>query len=621
MAGAVIGALRIDLSIDTAAFKTGLSEANTMAGKFSKAIDSSFKIGFATITAAATAAAGALTLLTKKSFETISAQVDLSRRVGASVAAIQTLQHQTELSGGNVEALAKLLGTLNIRLGEAARTGAGPAYEALQRLGLSAQELSKMDADERIKTLSDRMVELHYSTQQQADTLKSFGVRQQEMLNLFQEGSAAINSARKELADWGVLISDVDAAKVEAAGDAWDRIKSVLEGVGNQIAIRVAPFVEALANYITDAAKQTHGFGDIIDKVIATAIHWWAELNVEVTDFLRSVYMAGDGLTDLINSLGKVPVNVLSKILGEEVPKDWPDVLDNPFKQWLKDLKDPTTEAEILAQINEIRQKAEEAAQKAVDAAKKQTNTGGMDGPSDAEQKELEKFQEKMATRLQTLLESLQTEAEAEQANYELRLNQLERFHDEGMLSDADFRSNLIRNSELHAKKMKEIQDDIAKNQWQNILKQEQGIAQIANDIGSALTGIFGESKIVAIAQAIINTAQAVTKAFAEYGPTPLGFAAAAAAAAAGAVQIATIRSTSPKGGSSGGHGNVGATPPSASNNNSGNSTGTSGAPSLSQTIFIDGINPNQIFTGSAMRALLEQIVDAQRDGAKVVLK
>lgn len=57
-----------------------------------------------------------------------------------------------------------------------------------------------------------------------------------------------------------------------------------------------------------------------------------------------------------------------------------------------------------------------------------------------------------------------------------------------------------------------------------------------------AAKAMFVVSKAAAVAQAIISTAVGVTKAFEEYGPTPIGFAAAAAVGVLGGIQIATIK-------------------------------------------------------------------------------
>lgn len=63
----------------------------------------------------------------------------------------------------------------------------------------------------------------------------------------------------------------------------------------------------------------------------------------------------------------------------------------------------------------------------------------------------------------------------------------------------------------------------------------------LASGLTGALSQMFKDNKAFAIANAVVNTAEAVTKTLAQYGATPWGFAAAGVAAASGAAQIAAI--------------------------------------------------------------------------------
>lgn len=127
----------------------------------------------------------------------------------------------------------------------------------------------------------------------------------------------------------------------------------------------------------------------------------------------------------------------------------------------------------------------------------------------------------------------------------------------------------------------------------------------LAQQLGSTLTTVFAKSKAAAIASGIINTAVGVTQALRTY-PPPLSFAMAGLQAAAGAAQIAAIRSTSETGG-----GSVPA--PSAA-------AASSAAPAQQSTLFVSGINPNDIFTGQHMRQLASSMIDFQKQGGKIVL-
>lgn len=132
----------------------------------------------------------------------------------------------------------------------------------------------------------------------------------------------------------------------------------------------------------------------------------------------------------------------------------------------------------------------------------------------------------------------------------------------------------------------------------------------LASSVSSNLSTIFGDSKAVAIATALINTYQGITRAIATY-PPPISTAMAAIQAAAGFAQVAKIRSQTAKGGGSGGGGGggeaaaVAATP----------------ATGVTNTLTVQGISANQMFSGDAMRGLAEQLLEYQRNGGTVVLE
>lgn len=129
--------------------------------------------------------------------------------------------------------------------------------------------------------------------------------------------------------------------------------------------------------------------------------------------------------------------------------------------------------------------------------------------------------------------------------------------------------------------------------------------AGMASDIAGSLQNVFGESKAFAIAQAIINTYEGFTKALAAY-PPPFNYAAAAAVLASGFAQVANIKKTTK---SSGGGGASGA------------SSAAPGATQVPQKLIVQGIGANDLFTGSSVRGLAEQLLEYQRNGGQVVLR
>lgn len=155
------------------------------------------------------------------------------------------------------------------------------------------------------------------------------------------------------------------------------------------------------------------------------------------------------------------------------------------------------------------------------------------------------------------------------------------------------------------------------------ITAEQMGIAQQAaayaalsayGSVFSSLTGglaqLFSKNKAIAIANATVNTFEAVTKALSAY-PPPLSYIAAAGALAAGLAQVANIRKTT----SSGGGGGAG----------SGSAGGGGAAPQAPtqapRQVIVEGINPSSLYSGEAVRGLVKELKDFQRDGGEVVIR
>jgi hypothetical protein len=140
----------------------------------------------------------------------------------------------------------------------------------------------------------------------------------------------------------------------------------------------------------------------------------------------------------------------------------------------------------------------------------------------------------------------------------------------------------------------------------------------LADTAAGALGTLFKDSKGVAIAQAVINTAQAITATLAQYGATPWGLVAAGVAAASGAAQIATIMSAQPgsskkpsvgKGGKSKGGGGGG-----SSDSASPKATGSGQTMQRSMNVVINGTN----FSRDQVRMLVAQMNEMSGDGLTI---
>lgn len=622
MASAVIGALRVVLGLDTAQFSAGLatsgSRLNAFASRAAGIAGTIAKVGAAAIAAGAAMA----TALTVSSMNAIDEQSKLARQLGGSVASLQALTRAADLAGVSQETLAGAMSRLNARLGEAAREGAGEAFEALQRLGLVAEDLTSIGVAERMALLADRMYEAGYSASQMADTLRQLGVRQSEIISLVETGGDAIRAAAGEVERYGVAVTDLQARQIEQANDAWSNVGFTLQGVGNQIATRVAPFVEALVKAFGEAAQQAGGFGDVATAAmdnLFTAAGWVADRLYQIGFFFKALELGVNilqlGIANVLNRFGQLDDDIavyrhnISRLTAE---------MDNLYNNGLP--------SERLDQwVASVRAASEETARAAQMTARFASVFGGP-APVDG---------------LDEFIDGLRTREEVERESYETRLAELGRFLETGQIDEeeaarlrarieADYNdaiSSLRRaNADEHQQMLddrvaaekiaqQKITDELAKAEADRLALRQESVSAIADIMGSIsqIIGREGErafkiAKAFAIGEALINTATAITKALA--GPFP--FINAARVAAAGAAQIVAIRRQQPGGGSVTPVGGSGAT---GGDGSSGGDAGSTPAPSQNVTIHLSG---RPTYSEQEVRDLIERLNLVQANGPKI---
>jgi len=93
----------------------------------------------------------------RSTFEQFGRINDLSQQFGVSAETLQRFGQVASESGSNIEQVAVALSTLTRNV-QAAKDGTGEQAEALQRLGLSAQQLGNIDASQGLLKLADAYV-------------------------------------------------------------------------------------------------------------------------------------------------------------------------------------------------------------------------------------------------------------------------------------------------------------------------------------------------------------------------------------------------------------------------------------------------------------------------------
>ncbi len=209
----------------------------------------------------ALAGVGGFGYMVKKQMAVIDSTAKLSDRLGIGTESLVAMQHAAKISGVETATLNKSLEVFSRRLGEV-DMGVGQARHALDSLGLSYVDLINKSPDSLIGIIADQINQLGTQSQKAAAANYLFGRSGQQLLNLFDQGSAGIREYQREAEKLGITFSRFEAKQVEAANDAMTRLQSAMGGVFRTAAIELAPMVEDLATSFTKWATASGGLSD-----------------------------------------------------------------------------------------------------------------------------------------------------------------------------------------------------------------------------------------------------------------------------------------------------------------------------------------------------------------------
>jgi len=228
--------------------------ANAKLAKFARRA----KIAVGVMVAAAAAAGIAMV---RSSLKTIDEQAKLAASLHTTTASMQVLARAADLAGVSQGEVSQATIMMTKSLSQAA-AGSGPAVKALKQLHLSAADLAKLPIDAKMIAIQDAIAKFIPTAQQAAVASTIFGAR--AGLIFTRIDSATLKQATKDVRDFGVAVSEKDAAQIQRTNDALSRMGLLWKGIANQLAVAAAPALEAVANALAAFGKITGPLGRAI---------------------------------------------------------------------------------------------------------------------------------------------------------------------------------------------------------------------------------------------------------------------------------------------------------------------------------------------------------------------
>lgn len=654
MANVTEPTLRFVVTGDTTQLDAAIKNAKVNIKKFREDINFGVK-DLKKFALGATAAGAAVLLLARHAANSGKEIANLARVSGTGVVEFQKMAAAANEVGIEQGKLGDIFKDLRDRVGDFIQTGGGPMVDFFERVapqaGVTAEQFRKLSGPQALQLFVDTMEKAGLSSNEMAFQMEAMASDATALLPLLKDGGAQMQALGDAAERAGQVLSEIEVARLQQAAKDMASFDRTIGTLKNQLGAELAPVLAGIGKLIEGAATEAGGFGNlagnafngVVDAAgfVADAIHGIKVVFETVADGLivgaNTIGLAlSRPIEDILTLASAVPGvgdafegplkqveefrNGLSSVSGEAI-----DAIHNR-------LMEPLPSESLEKWVATAQEEFDKAARSAQDRMAEAMGGSGLQDFAGAEadkeaqeaaQKEAERHRQELQQRIERIRQANLTEQELMAEKYAADQEALATAFGNEMLSLDEFLNQRYATKAAHEQAITDLE---AKNsdQRKRLADQEARARQQAmGDMWSNLTSLMGSEsrkmfeigKAAAISQTIISTITGAQEAYKALAGIPvvgpaLGAAAAAAATVAGAARVQQIRSQSFGSGGTAGAGGGGGVAGGAQTGQ-----GIGGQQEQSQTMFVQGINPTDMFTGEQ---LVNIINTAQENGAQL---
>lgn len=271
----VVGDIAIQVGADIGPLVRELGKASGAVSKFGKDAQASgggmvlaSKAGVA-LGAAVLTAGAAMATFTRAAMNNIDALSKQARLAGVAVSTFQAMALVAEEAGVSSEALSKSLVKMQDNITSLGRGGKAQ-IAAFDQLGLSFAQIGTLSADAQFELIAERISAITDPALRTSAALDVFGKSGADAIGMMSGYGAAVANAAAFQEQFGLAVSDVDAANIEAANDALGRSTMAIQSLGTQLAVTFAPGIEAVALGLAALVHDVLGVETALDNVFGS---------------------------------------------------------------------------------------------------------------------------------------------------------------------------------------------------------------------------------------------------------------------------------------------------------------------------------------------------------------
>jgi hypothetical protein len=592
MANATIGSANIILGMDAGDFESGAKKVeasiNKLAAKFGFIAGVAAEAGRALLQSMG----GVLSALGERftaALNNADALDEFAEKLGITAESLSALRYAAEAVGTPFETLIKAGTDLAASMAKIAGgdTKSDVAL-AFQALGISATTATGQirPLDTVLLEIATKFASFENDANKTALAVALFGQKVgPQLIPLLNQGAAGIEELTAKARELGLITSNETAAGAAKLNDSLVQLSKQIDAGFTRVLEALLPAIQAVVDWLLSFTNGSRAAEIAISTLSAI-------VRVLATAFI-TVSTAISVSTQALIGFGNAAI-AFQSLNFSGIGKAWTDTATG--------IKQTTDEAALAIGRLWGAMQQPSGAQGAAAAAGREDGTQATGDTKSSAPIVQQLAAQTEATKARTLAQTEGNTAQAEWNKLRSEAKQIEEdlYGPSEKLAQQQSRLNeLLKAGAISA-------ETYGKAMQKATAVSVNAYAGMASGIADNLSKAFGDSKAFAIAAAIINTAEAVTKTLATYGATPWGFAAAAAAAAAGLAQVRSIQSTN-KNSSSG------------SSSTSASVNSTASEPTQQQGIYVN-LQGSGKYSREEVIGLIEQINEAQKDGNKLVV-
>lgn len=184
---------------------------------------------------------------------------------------LNALDYAAVRMGSSGEAVASSLNKMVKSLGEAEMNG-GPAAEAIEKLGLNLDELTKMSPTEALVEISSALAEIPNTYERASVASKIFGRGSAELGAVLKMSGEDLEKYMSRYRELNGTLTDDSVKAASVAQDAIDDIGVAFDGLGNVVIGAAGPQIKGMADDISKMVSNLSNSQEFATKIDSTFV-------------------------------------------------------------------------------------------------------------------------------------------------------------------------------------------------------------------------------------------------------------------------------------------------------------------------------------------------------------